>query len=219
MPAAGASRYILADFENGGRLSELVMLATSATLFPGETLTTTPCGQITNVAEANQKPSVQVPATAGGYESIPCQEAPPAERLWRGRMPQWFSSKRRFMLSTRMSLSPVPKPDDVRPQGRAMPSASRSNNCLPNPQEGNESIAQKPMVHKILILADDDRLLRPSRVPKLPESSAVWNPKSKRGSPDGPGCQSTAQARAGVVRQRGNSTPAAILRDQPEVAA
>ena len=52
----GAKPQILADFENGGRLSELLMLGNIATLFPGETLGYNPvAGQITNVAEANQK--------------------------------------------------------------------------------------------------------------------------------------------------------------------
>jgi len=56
----GASPRILANFENGGRLSELVMLGNIATLFPGQTLAyNTVAGQIANLAEANQKLSFQ----------------------------------------------------------------------------------------------------------------------------------------------------------------
>jgi hypothetical protein len=52
----GAKPQILADFENGGRLSELLMLGNIATLFPGETLAYDPvAGQIPNVPEANPK--------------------------------------------------------------------------------------------------------------------------------------------------------------------
>lgn len=47
---------ILASFDNGGPLSELLMLGNIATLFPGETLAYEPAiGQITNHAEGNQR--------------------------------------------------------------------------------------------------------------------------------------------------------------------
>ena len=52
----GATPHILATFDNGGPLSELLMLGNIATQFPGETLSYDPAaGQITNQAEANQK--------------------------------------------------------------------------------------------------------------------------------------------------------------------
>jgi hypothetical protein len=52
----GAQPEILASFDNGGPLSELLMLGNIATLFPGETLSYDPvAGQITSHAEANQK--------------------------------------------------------------------------------------------------------------------------------------------------------------------
>jgi predicted dehydrogenase len=52
----GAKPHILASFDNGGPLSELLMLGNIATQFPGETLCYDPAaGQITNQAEANQK--------------------------------------------------------------------------------------------------------------------------------------------------------------------
>jgi len=52
----GAKPHILASFDNGGPLSELLMLGNIATLYPGQTLCYDPAaGQITNLAEANQK--------------------------------------------------------------------------------------------------------------------------------------------------------------------
>ncbi len=52
----GARPPILASFDNGGPLSELLMLGNIATQFPGETLCYDPAaGQITNQAEANRK--------------------------------------------------------------------------------------------------------------------------------------------------------------------
>lgn len=52
----GGKREIIANFDNGGRLSELVMTGNIATLFPGETLTYEPAaGQFVNHAEANQR--------------------------------------------------------------------------------------------------------------------------------------------------------------------
>jgi hypothetical protein len=52
----GARPQILADFENGGRLSELLMLGNLATLFPGQSLAYDPAtGQITNHVEANRQ--------------------------------------------------------------------------------------------------------------------------------------------------------------------
>jgi hypothetical protein len=50
----GGKPHILANFDNGGCLSELLMLGNIATLFPGEMLLYDPVsGQITNKAEAN----------------------------------------------------------------------------------------------------------------------------------------------------------------------
>jgi len=50
----GGQPRILANFENGGRLSELLMLGNIATLYPGETLAYDPvAGQISSHAEAN----------------------------------------------------------------------------------------------------------------------------------------------------------------------
>ena len=69
MPAAAAKPQILASFDNGGPLSELLMLGNIATQFPGETLSYDPvAGQITNHAEANQKAASSSTATAGGSE-------------------------------------------------------------------------------------------------------------------------------------------------------
>ena len=52
----GGKPHILADFENGGRLSELLMLGNIATQYPGETIVYDPAaGKITSHAEANQK--------------------------------------------------------------------------------------------------------------------------------------------------------------------
>jgi hypothetical protein len=52
----GGKSHILASFDNGGPLSELLMLGNIATQYPGETLTYDPvAGQITNHAEAHQK--------------------------------------------------------------------------------------------------------------------------------------------------------------------
>jgi hypothetical protein len=52
----GAKPQILANFENGGRLSELIMLGNIATLFPGETLTYNPLtGQIPSHPEAQHR--------------------------------------------------------------------------------------------------------------------------------------------------------------------
>lgn len=52
----GGQRQILASFDNGGPLSELLMLGNIATEFPGETLAYEPhAGQITNHAEAAQR--------------------------------------------------------------------------------------------------------------------------------------------------------------------
>ena len=52
----GAKPHILANFDNGGPLSELLMLGNIATQFPGETLHYDPvAGHITHHAEANQK--------------------------------------------------------------------------------------------------------------------------------------------------------------------
>ena len=52
----GAKRQILASFDNGGPLSELLMLGNIATQYPGETLTYDPvAGQVTSHAEANQR--------------------------------------------------------------------------------------------------------------------------------------------------------------------
>ncbi len=52
----GKQPHILATFENGGRLSELLMLGNIATQYPGETLAYDPiAGRITNNAEANGK--------------------------------------------------------------------------------------------------------------------------------------------------------------------
>ncbi len=56
----GRKSQVLASFENGGRLSELLMLGNLATLFPGEWLTYEPTtGRITNHAEANGKLTFQ----------------------------------------------------------------------------------------------------------------------------------------------------------------
>lgn len=50
----GEPSRIIANFENGGRLSELLMIGNIATLFPEETLTYDPIsGRITDKAEAN----------------------------------------------------------------------------------------------------------------------------------------------------------------------
>ena len=50
----GGKPHILADFENGGRLSELIMIGNVATLYPEETLTYDPAlGKFTNKPEAN----------------------------------------------------------------------------------------------------------------------------------------------------------------------
>jgi hypothetical protein len=50
----GERPQIIANFENGGPLSELLMLGNIATLFPEETLTYDPAlGRITDKAEAN----------------------------------------------------------------------------------------------------------------------------------------------------------------------
>lgn len=52
----GGEPHILASFDNGGPLSELLMLGNIATQFPGETLAYDPAaGQITSHAEANQR--------------------------------------------------------------------------------------------------------------------------------------------------------------------
>lgn len=52
----GASPQILASFDNGGPLSELLMLGNIATQYPGTTLAYDPvAGQITDPAEANQR--------------------------------------------------------------------------------------------------------------------------------------------------------------------
>jgi hypothetical protein len=52
----GGKPHILASFDNGGPLSELLMLGNIATQFPGETLTYAPlAGRITSHDEANQK--------------------------------------------------------------------------------------------------------------------------------------------------------------------
>jgi predicted dehydrogenase len=52
----GGKPHILASFDNGGPLSELLMLGNIATQFPGEALSYYPMiGQITNHSEANQK--------------------------------------------------------------------------------------------------------------------------------------------------------------------
>lgn len=52
----GGKPQILASFDNGGPLSELLMLGNIATLFPGETLAYDPvAGRITSHGEANQK--------------------------------------------------------------------------------------------------------------------------------------------------------------------
>ena len=51
----GGKPHILASFDNGGPLSELIMLGNIATLFPGQTLEYDPApGRITNKPEANQ---------------------------------------------------------------------------------------------------------------------------------------------------------------------
>ena len=51
----GGESHILANFDNGGPLSELLMLGNIATQFPEETLSYDPAeGQITNKPEANQ---------------------------------------------------------------------------------------------------------------------------------------------------------------------
>lgn len=51
----GATPHILANFENGGPLSEFIMLGNIATLFPGQTLSYDPVsGRITSKPEANQ---------------------------------------------------------------------------------------------------------------------------------------------------------------------
>jgi hypothetical protein len=56
----GGKPHILADFENGGRLSELLMLGNIATQFPGETLAYEPvAGQISNHSEAARKLTFQ----------------------------------------------------------------------------------------------------------------------------------------------------------------
>ena len=52
----GGKPQILASFDNGGPLSELLMLGNIATLFPGETLCYDPAaGRITSHPEANRK--------------------------------------------------------------------------------------------------------------------------------------------------------------------
>lgn len=52
----GAKRDVMASFDNGGPLSELLMLGNIATQFPGQTLCYDPAaGQITNRTEANEK--------------------------------------------------------------------------------------------------------------------------------------------------------------------
>ena len=52
----GGKPHILASFENGGRLSELLMLGNIATQYPGETLAYDPItGTITSHADANPK--------------------------------------------------------------------------------------------------------------------------------------------------------------------
>ncbi len=52
----GEKPHILASFDNGGPLSELLMLGNIATQFPGENLSYDPLtGQITNHAEASQR--------------------------------------------------------------------------------------------------------------------------------------------------------------------
>ncbi len=52
----GGKPHILASFDNGGPLSELLMLGNIATQFPGETLSYDPvAGRIAGPAEANQK--------------------------------------------------------------------------------------------------------------------------------------------------------------------
>jgi hypothetical protein len=51
----GKNPHIIANFDNGGPLSELVMLGNIATLYPDETLVYDPAaGRITNKAEANE---------------------------------------------------------------------------------------------------------------------------------------------------------------------
>jgi hypothetical protein len=51
----GEDPHIIANFDNGGPLSEMLMLGNIATLFPEETLSYDPSqGCITNKAEANQ---------------------------------------------------------------------------------------------------------------------------------------------------------------------
>ena len=51
----GGNPNIIADFDNGGCLSELLMIGNIATLYPGETLSYNPLvGRITNKEEANQ---------------------------------------------------------------------------------------------------------------------------------------------------------------------
>ncbi len=50
----GGDAHILANFENGGRLSEMLMAGSLATRYPGETLSYDPArGRFTNKAEAN----------------------------------------------------------------------------------------------------------------------------------------------------------------------
>ncbi len=52
----GGHPHILADFDHGGTLSELLMLGNIATQFPGETLAYDPAsGQITNHTQANEQ--------------------------------------------------------------------------------------------------------------------------------------------------------------------
>lgn len=52
----GRESHILAGFENGGRLSELIMLGNIATLYPGETVTYDPvAGRITSHEEADSR--------------------------------------------------------------------------------------------------------------------------------------------------------------------
>lgn len=52
----GQSPQIIADFENGGCLSELLMLGNIATLFPGQSLSYNPVrGQFLNHSEANER--------------------------------------------------------------------------------------------------------------------------------------------------------------------
>jgi hypothetical protein len=56
----GGSREILANFENGGRLSELLMVGNIATQFPGEVLTYYPAtGKIAGPAEASSRLSYE----------------------------------------------------------------------------------------------------------------------------------------------------------------